>query len=188
MPGFNPFRGFAVAENNRRYITGNVINPQNFAPSPHPPPLTKGIRTSAERAVLASICTWPPPSQHRLTTPDDEVCPGTQTFAYCRNETTTRPLNARLPANFTLTSRRRARVCTGRERVLDAINNSSVQRAPSKRKFATTDWKRVEGCAAGRGVVSPERFSDSQRMGMMLRRISREERRNEFCSVGLAKK
>ena len=72
--------------------------------------------------------------------------------------------------------------------MLDAINNSSVQRAPSKRKFATTDWKRVEGCAAGGGVVSPERFSDSQRMGMMLRRISREERRNEFCSVGLAKK
>lgn len=46
LPGFNPFRGFVAAENNRRYITGNAINPQNFAP--------KGIRTGTERE-LASV-------------------------------------------------------------------------------------------------------------------------------------
>lgn len=46
LPGFNPFRGFVAAENNRRYITANAINPQNFAP--------KGIRTGTKRE-LASV-------------------------------------------------------------------------------------------------------------------------------------
>ena len=152
LPSFNPFRGFAVAENNRRYITGNVINPQNFAP-------LKGL----ERARCARC--WLPfargllrcsTGHGRLTTPD-EVRPGTQTFAYCRNETTTRPLNARLPANFTYLAASNARMHGGRG--LDAINNSSVQRAPSKRKFATTDSEGAEGCVwpvASGGVVSLE--------------------------------